>query len=45
MKRRNRNLIHFTFYILFFTFAFACEGGEGGKKYLAFAWEFQDHGP
>ena len=42
MKHRNRNLIHFTFYILHFTLALTC---EGGKKYLAFAWEFQDHGP
>ena len=45
MKWRNRDLIHFTFYILHFTFAIACARECDGAKYLAFAWEFQDHGP
>ena len=45
MKRRNRDLVHFTFYILHFTFAIAFARECDGAKYLAFAWEFQEHGP
>ena len=41
MKHRSSTLyiLHFTF-----AFAFACSAAPA-RKYLAFAWEFQGHGP